>query len=110
MTVQRRRGIPAKVWVVEDQTDDRGNVHKVAVPANPHEVRVWTYPQRSAKAEVPGQQHINVTRIGIPVVDNIDLWSRVEFMGKMWDVVTPPMYHHGTRQTRHYSIDIRERP
>lgn len=111
MTYQRKRGIPAKIWKTELQTDNRGNEHKVAVPASPHEVKVWIFPQRSARAEVPGQQHINVIRIGCAAnLPNVELWSRVEFMGKMWDVVTPPAYHHGTRQTRHWSIDLRERP
>jgi hypothetical protein len=111
MSYQRRRGIPAKVWKVEEQTDDRGNVHKVAVPDLAHEVTVWIYPQRSGKAEVPGQQHINVVRLGIPAdLTDVELWSRVEFLGAQWDVVTPPMYHHGTRHTRHWSIDVRERP
>lgn len=110
-TYQRRRGLPAKVWRVQQQTDDRGNVHKLAVPAAPHNVSVWIFPQRSAKAEVPGQQHINVVRIGCDAgLTDVELWSRVEFMGKQWDVVTPPAYHHGTRHTRHWSIDIRERP
>lgn len=110
MSLQRKRGLPAKVYRAVKQTDSRGNVHKVVAPANPHEVRVWIYPQRSAKAEVPGQQHINVIRIGTAVMDEVDLWSRVDFMGKSWDVVTPPAYHHGTRHTRHWSIDLRERP
>lgn len=111
MTHQRRRGIPAKVWKTEKQKDNRGNEHKVAVPAYAHPVKVWIYPQRSAKAEVPGQQHINVVRIGVPAhLEGVDLWSRVEFMGKEWDVVTPPAYHHGSRTTRHWSLDIRERP
>ena len=111
MTFQRRRGVEALIWRVVEQTDDRNNVHRVAVPENAHKVQVWIFPQRGAKAELPGQQHINVVRIGTNsnLVD-VELWSRVEFLGKQWDVVTPPSYHHGTRTTRHWSIDIRERP
>lgn len=109
MTLQRRRGLPARVWRTKVEEDNRGNKVHVLDADGPHDVTVWTYPQRSAKAEVPGEQQINVTRIGTPVMEGVDLWSSVEFMGKRWDVVTPPAYHHGTRQVRHYSIQIRER-
>jgi hypothetical protein len=96
---------------VVQETDDRGNKHDVASPDNAHEVNVWIYAQRSARAEVPGQQGINVIRIGVNAdLEDVDLWSQVEIMGKVWDVAAPPAYHHGTRHTRHWSIDLRERP
>lgn len=111
MTYQRRRGIPALIWKNIERTDARGNKQLVAEADGPHSVTVWVYPQRSAKAEVPGQQKINIVRIGVAAdLEDVDLWSRVQLQGKMWDVVTPPAYHHGTRHTRHWSIDIRERP
>lgn len=112
MTIQRRRqGIPAKIWKIASQQDNRGNVHKVLSEDPPHEVKVWVFPQRSARAEVPGQQHINVIRIGVRAdITDVELWSRVEIFGRLWDVVAPPAYHHGTRATRHFSIDLRERP
>jgi hypothetical protein len=73
-------------------------------------VRAAFIPQRSAKAEVPGQQLINVTRMIVAAdLEDVTLWSRVEYMGKQWDIVTPPAYHHGPRKSRHWSIDIRER-
>ena len=54
---------------------------------------------------------INVVRLIMdPNIQDMDLWSRVEFNDRQWDVVTPPGYHHGTRHTRHWSIDVRERP
>lgn len=110
-TFQRRRGVPAKVWRVTKQEDNRGNEVEVASPENAHEVTVWLFPQRSARAEAPGQLGINVTRIGCDAdLEGVTLWSRVEMLGKQWDVVTPPAYHHGTRHTRHWSIDLRERP
>lgn len=111
MTRQRRRGLPAKIWKTATTIDNRGNRVKAAQMDGPHAVTVWIFPQRSAKAEVPGQQHINVVRIGCDAnLEGVELWSRVEFLGKEWDVVTPPAYHHGTRHTRHWSIDVRERP
>ncbi|MFE4451423.1 phage head-tail adapter protein [Streptomyces sp. NPDC056796] len=108
---QRRRGIPAKVYKTVEHVDGRGNKVLVVDLDSPMDVRCALIPQRSSKAEVPGQQQINITRM---IVDShlpdVTLWSRVEVLGQQWDIVTPPAYHHGTRQTRHWSIDIRERP
>lgn len=109
--LQRKRGIPAKVWKVKTQTDNRGNVLKLADPNDFENITLWVSPQRSAKGEVPGQLSINVVRIGVPGhFTELDLWTRVQFQGKDWDVVTPPSYHHGTRHTRHWTLDVRERP
>jgi hypothetical protein len=92
-------------------TDRRGNEIEMADDDGPHEIRAAFIPQRSARAEVPGQAQINVTRMIVAAdLPDVSLWSRVEWNGLLWDVVTPPAYHHGTRQTRHWSIDIRERP
>lgn len=111
VTFQRRRGIPAQIWKTVEGLNNRGDKVKHADPTGPHNVAVWLFPQRSAKAEVPGQVIINVTRIGVSAnLEGVDAWSRVDMLGKSWDVVTPPSYHHGTRQTRHWSIDLRERP
>lgn len=110
-TYQRRHGLSARVWKVTEQTDDRGNKHEVATDEAAHEVNAWIFSQRSARAEVPGQLAINVIRIGVPAdLEGVDLWSKVEILGKLWDVAAPPAYHHGTRHTRHWSIDLRERP
>lgn len=108
---QRRRGVPAKVYKTVEHIDSRENKVLVVDMDSPMDVRCALIPQRSSKAEVPGQQQINITRM---IVDShlpdVTLWSRVEVLGRQWDIVTPPAYHHGTRQTRHWSIDIRERP
>ena len=113
MTYQRKRkGIPAVFHPIIKLTDNRGNERKVHDEANPIHALIWQFPQRSAKAEVTGQQTINVIRIGCTTdVSNVGLNARVEFDGKVWDIVTPPAYHvGGGRHTRHYSMDVRERP
>ncbi|WJN62710.1 head-tail joining protein 2 [Streptomyces phage phiScoe15] len=110
MSVQRRRGQKVRIWKTSVETDRRGNEVVRANADGPHEVRAAFIPQRSAKAEVPGQQLINITRMIVAAdLEDVTLWSRVEYMGKFWDVVSPPAYHHGSRKTRHWSIDIRER-
>ncbi|AWY07577.1 head-to-tail stopper [Streptomyces phage Yosif] len=111
MSVQRRRGERVRIWKTKLIIDNRGNEVIVADGDGPHEVRAAFIPQRSAKAEVPGQQLINVVRMIVGhELEDVTLWSRVEYQGKQWDVVSPPALHHGMRRTRHWSIDIRERP
>jgi hypothetical protein len=78
--------------------------------ADPYIVSAAVIPQRSSKAEVPGQQEINVVRLIVdPDLPDVNLWSRVEYLGEMWDVISPPAYHHGSRRVRHWSLDIRKR-
>lgn len=92
-------------------TDKRGNTTVVADPDNTLQVRAAFIPQRSSKAEVAGQQQINVIRMIVaPELPDVTLWSRVEWNAKQWDIVSPPAYHHGSKHTRHWSMDIRERP
>lgn len=110
-SMQRRRGLTARIWKSSYQTDSRGNRVLVADAVGPHVVKCALIPQRSARAEVPGQQQINITRMIVDAnIEGVSLWSRVEVLGSVWDIVTPPAYHHGDRKTRHWSIDIRERP
>lgn len=111
MSVQRRRGQAARVWRTAEVVDNRGNTIITVDEDNPVTVTAAFIPQRSGKAEVPGQQQINVVRMIVDShIEGVTLWSRVEHQGRMWDVVSPPAYHHGSRRTRHWSIDIRERP
>lgn len=112
MTYQRRRkGIPATFYPVVILKDNRGNDRKVHDPDHSITVNVWVFPQRGAKAEVTGQQTINVIKVGCTTdLVGVDLNSRVELMGKQWDVVSPPALHVGDRHTRHYAMDLRERP
>lgn len=113
MTYQRNRnGLPATFYPIIKQIDNRGNERKVHDPDTPINREVWLYPQRGAKAEVTGQQTINVVRVGCRIdIPGVELGSRVFFQGKWWDVVSPPSLHYGVkRHTRHYSMDLRERP
>lgn len=113
MTAQRRRnGIDAVFHPIVKQTDNRGNERKVADMTVSIPARIWLFPQRSGKAEVTGQQTINVVKIGCTSdIPGVALGSRVRFNDTDWDVVTPPAYHVGARRhTRHYAMDVRERP
>ena len=108
---RRRRGQPATVYATSMTEDARGN-HVVRVDMDrPIPVTAAFIPQRSSRAEVAGQQEIDVTRMIVAAdLPDVGLWSMVEWRGEMWDVAAPPAYHHGTRLTRHWSIDLRRRP
>lgn len=113
MTYQRRRnGLSATFYPIVKRFDNRGNERKVHDEDNPVETKVWIFPQRGAKAEVTGQQTINVIKIGCTAdLTDIALGSRVVFLDKEWDVVSPPALHWGARRhTRHWAMDVRERP
>lgn len=113
MTYQRRRkGHDAVFYPVVKVIDNRGNEKKVHDETNPIHRKVWIIPQRGAKAEVTGQQTINVVRIGVALdTPGLALNARVEFDGRVWDVVSPPAERSGGgRHTGHLMMDVRERP
>lgn len=111
MTQQRRHGQTIVLYRSKMITDDRGNHIQIVDMDNSYTTRGWVIPQRSSRAELPGQQDLNVRRIGVPAdFPGVDSWSRVLWDGATWDVVAPPARHHGERHVRHWSIDIRRRP
>ena len=111
MSLQRRRGQTATVYSTKVVEDKRGNKHITVDMTKPQTVRAAFIPDRSARAEVPGQQQINVFRMIVRAdIEGVNLWSRVKWNGSEWDIVAPPAYHHGSRQVRHWSLTIRERP
>jgi len=117
---RRRRGQEATVYPGVLIEDRRGNKQRIVDMSQPIPIKGVITPQRSARAEVPGQAQINVNRVildsDLPIkLENVGtpelgIWGRLEWRGIAWDIVTPPAYHHGTRHTRHWTIDIRERP
>jgi hypothetical protein len=108
---QRRHGQPVTIYRTEQIVDSRGNSVVRMTKDNPWQLTAAAIPQRSSRAEIPGQQEIDVIRL-ITTADltDVNLWSRVLYRGSEWDIVSPPAYHHGTRLTRHWSVDIRRRP
>ena len=118
MTIQRRRtGHDIKVYARTLHTDRRGNPQYIANDVTPAwEGRGWIIPDRSQRAEVGGQQEITVYTLGIKDLPEITegavgLWSYVEWQGKLWDIIQPPLFHYGVkRHTRHWTISIRKRP
>lgn len=113
MSIQRRRAnrIPVIFERTEKTTDKRGNPVLSSSPTDTYETVCAWMPERSARAEVPGQQQIDVARLIVEAdIPSVDLWSTVRVRGGRWDIVSPPEYHHGTRHMRHWSVFIRRRP
>lgn len=111
MSRQRKRGRDITFYPQTLVLDRRGNKVRMPDRNNPITIKGWVIPQRSARAEVPGQVGIDVIRVGAgPELQNIGLWSQCDLDGRTWDVVSPPALHFGDRRTRHWSIDMRARP
>ena len=112
MTVQRRRGRPIRIFQMREITDRRGNKRLVADPNSMIETTAWAIPQRSSIASMPGQQQINVIRVGIKDdLPGVGAWSIAHWDGYEWDVAAPPARHYGmSRHVRHWSLDLRQRP
>lgn len=110
-SLQRRRGQPATVYPYKTIVDGRGQRVRVADTDNPIQVVAAFVPERSARAELAGQQQIQIVKMIVRHdIENFELWARVRWDGSDWDVVTPPAYHHGTRHTRHVTASLRRRP
>lgn len=110
-SMQRRRGQQVVIYPTKEIVDNRG--HTVAMADMDHPVirKAAVIPQRSSKAELPGQQDIHTVRLILDnAVSGLDSWSRVLYMGEYWDVMVPPQFHAGSRHVRHYTIDVRRRP
>lgn len=110
---QRRRGQPVKFWARKLEVDRRGNeILRADVSRPPDYVTTAaSFPQRSARAEVPGQQQIDIVRLIVTKLpEDAGIWAICEWRGDYWDVVAPPAYRQGTRHTEHWSVDIRRRP
>jgi|SRR5690606_15785283 len=111
MTYQRRRGQRALVYVAQDVTDSLGNHHREPDLDNPIEVRAAFSFERSNRAEVPGQQQVNVINmVTTQDIPGIDMWGRVWWNNSWWDIESPPAWRFGSRHVRHLTIQLRERP
>lgn len=110
-SIQRKRGFYIEVLPTIIVEDNRGVMVRQPDLQNPIRTRAAITPERSSKAEVPGQQVINVIRVLIDYkfAALVDIHSRLRWDGKEWDVITPPEHHYGTHHSRHVSILARQR-
>jgi len=113
VSLQRRRGIPIVFYPRVLTETARGDNQFAVDMDSPVTTRGWVSADRSTKAEVPGQQEVDVVKIGVPVGledQGLGIGARVYMLGEYWDVVQPPAYRHGTRHVRHLSVTLRRRP
>ena len=114
MSSLQRRG-PNRVEVTFERAkptvDLRGNTTILSDPNDTYTTFAAWMPERSSRAEVPGQQQIDVARLIVDAdIPDVNLWSAVHVRGGVWDIVSPPEFHNGTRRLRHWSVFIRRRP
>lgn len=111
-SVQRRRGQEVAFWPETVTHDMRGNrIVFVDMDAEPTRVRAAVVPNRANRAEVPGQQEVDVyDAIVDPDIPGMGLWARAFWRGSYWDVASPPAYHHGSPHVRHVTVTMRRRP
>ena len=110
-SLQRRRGETIRIYKTGEAENRRGDVVR-SPTADYHEVRAAVVADRSARAEVPGQMQIDVVRFLVPhKLENVDLWSRIWWDGRWWDIAAPPALRIGRhRHNRHWTIVARARP
>lgn len=77
----------------------------------PVPIRVTTFLDSAAVAELPGQIDIEILKC-ISRDAPLGTWSRVEYRGRDWDIAAPPRVSAGgaSRATRHIVFSIRSRP
>lgn len=114
MTVQRRGLLRVKIeiWPTVERTNRRGDVVRGAdVDAEPFVTYGSVSALRSQRAEVPGQQEVDIVRIAFNApIPGLDTTSRVRIGESLYDVVTPPSKRHGSRHVQHWTVDLRRRP
>lgn len=109
----RAHGQAAQIWVQKVNLDPRGNrIVSVDMTEDPIELKAAFIPDRASRAEVPGQQEVEVVNMLVdPNLEGVGMWSRVFAMGKWWDTSAPPQFHNGpSKRTRHWTIPLRRRP
>ena len=109
---RKRGGQTVTIYRARPSVDRRGNENYMAVPDLPHVgVKCSQNPDRSTRAEVPGQQEIDVITLRIPPdLAEVNIWSQVLWGERWYDVIAPPAEHLGPRHTRHWTLTLRRRP
>jgi hypothetical protein len=102
VSVQRRRGQPAKVWRTASTTDSRGNAVVTIDPLSPHDIRgAFINPRHKDGARL-------VTMLASAPLAEVTAWSRVEWDGITWDLQGAPI-ERGSGRLRHVVVELVER-
>jgi hypothetical protein len=100
MSLPRRNRQPAVLFPTIVITDNRGNNFKSPDMDAPVPVMATFSPQTKPNT-------YDMLLDTLPA--GVDTYSRVEWRGDQWDIMSPPAYHVGTRHTEHYTLEIHKR-
>lgn len=104
--------MPVTFYPRKEITDNRGNIQLVPDMDNPVTTSAAEMQDRSSRAEVPGQQEIDVIRLIVRYdLPDVGVYSICKYRDAWWDIISPPQYHQGERHhTKHLSMLIKRRP
>lgn len=108
--IQRRTGEWVTLYTARREVSARGAPMLVVDPDSGVKFRCTEQPERSSRAELPGQLGIEMVRIDIPWETPASLWGAAYFRDGWWDVQNPPAVLPGSRHVRHKQIVLRRRP
>ena len=109
-SLQRRRGEAIRIYGPVRVIDARGNETFQAARSQMVTTTAAVIPDRSSRAEAPGQVQIDVVQFIVHAeIPELTLWSRIEWGGGWYDMASPPALHVGNRATRHTTIIARRR-
>lgn len=111
MSYQRKHGAAVIFYPQKLVTDADGVPTLVADMDSPSiPTKAAVIPDRAQRAEVPGQQVVNIVRLLVKRMPGLGPWARAEFWGRMWDVTVPPEERQNVpRPNRHMVVEVRER-
>lgn len=111
MSYQRQHGTTVIFYPQKEVVDADGVPTLVADMDNPSApTKAAILPERGQRAEVPGQQVVNVVRLLVKRLPGLGPWARVEFRGRSWDIALPPEERLNVpRSSRHIVVECRER-
>lgn len=110
MSMQRRRGREVEFFGTVERTSRRGDTVKVPSDAAAWVTRCSESAERSSRAELPGQQGIDVITIRVSAARDVALFDRARYRNLWWDVVAPPSVRNGSRHVQHQTVLLRRRP
>ena len=100
--------MPLQYWLATTHQDFYGDAVEVA-DDGPYTTLASVAPERSTRAEVPGQQEVDVINVRVALDLDVTLWSKAYFDGRYWDLEAPPAKHYGSRHVQHQTLKLRLR-
>lgn len=100
MSLPRKNRQSAVIYPTVTAPDHRGNEVKSPNMDAPIPVKATFSPQSKANT-----YHMFIDTLP----DGVDIYSRVEWLGDQWDIMSPPAPSAGPRHVRHWTLEIQKR-